>query len=771
LKDREFLPVKILRAEPRDLEREVLPNRSDDMGTRARRMAVAALSTLMLTGMAMSADSPATTPESPPPMPPLIAPAATQPAVVAVTPMAPAPPATRPAHQQLGNVTVFSQLDLSRIQIAPALGAVTHVQGPAEIQAVPEGEDAPFQQVLLRDPGVVEDSYGQEHIRGEHANLTYRINGVLLPDELSTFGQEIDTQLIQTLTLIDGTLPAQFGFRTAGIVDIQTKSGASLNGGELSMYGGSYDTVEPSLTYGGSDGPWDYFIAASYKHDSDGIENPTGSLRPIHDDTDQERGFGYFSYLIDPTSRLSFIINASDADFQIPDVPNVPAAFALAGHPLANSSDVNENQNEQNYYGVVSYQKSTEDYSLQASIFSSYSQIHFVPDDTNDLVFLGSAGNVLNSAVTNGLQVDSSYILNNQHTIRFGGLASYTREILDTQTEVFAADPATGLQTSDVPFIITDNTSNHAYMTGLYAQDEWHLTKNLIMNYGLRADHFDANFDEEGQLSPRVNLVWNADDLNTLHIGYARYFVPPPVQDVHESSIAKFAGTTNAPPNFIDGPPKVERSDYFDGGIDHHFSKNWDVDLDIFYKEAHNLVDEGQFGAPVILAPFNYKTGHVWGGELSSTYKYGGFSAYGNFSIVHALGEDIDSQQFLIDNAELQFIQNHAIHLDHEGEYTASAGASYQWPNDMVYVDILYGAGLRTGFANTGKEPQYLPVNLGYEHTFPVNAMGNQSVKLRFDVLNVFDEVYQLRSGTGIGVEAPQYGPRRAFYVGLAYDF
>src|ERR1700722_5550217 len=115
----------------------------------------------------------------------------------------------------LPTVIVTSDLDQSREQIAPSLGAVTYTQGPDQIAAVPSGEDATFQQVLLRAPGVVEDSFGQEHVRGEHANLTYRVNGVLLPEGISSvggFGQELDTHLASSVTLITGSLPAQFGF-------------------------------------------------------------------------------------------------------------------------------------------------------------------------------------------------------------------------------------------------------------------------------------------------------------------------------------------------------------------------------------------------------------------------------------------------------------------------------------------------------------------------------------------------------------------------------
>ena len=113
-----------------------------------------------------------------------------------------------------------------------------------------QGENATFQQVLLQAPGVVQEEFGEIHVRGDHGDVQYRVNGVLLPESLNGFGQEIDTHLIHSVTLITGTMPAQFGDRTAGIIDVTTKTGSQLNGTELSLYGGSYDTFHPSLSIG-----------------------------------------------------------------------------------------------------------------------------------------------------------------------------------------------------------------------------------------------------------------------------------------------------------------------------------------------------------------------------------------------------------------------------------------------------------------------------------------------------------------------------------------
>jgi len=107
----------------------------------------------------------------------------------------------------------------------PSLGATSYEINASQIAALAQGADASFNQVLLRVPGVAQDSFGQVHVRGEHANLQYRINDVLLPEGISGFGQELDTRFVDTLSVLTGSLPAQYGYRTSGIVDIHTKSG------------------------------------------------------------------------------------------------------------------------------------------------------------------------------------------------------------------------------------------------------------------------------------------------------------------------------------------------------------------------------------------------------------------------------------------------------------------------------------------------------------------------------------------------------------------
>ena len=128
---------------------------------------------------------------------------------------------------------------------------------------MPGGDNAQLNQVLLQAPDVVQDSFGQIHVRGDHNDLQYRFNGVILPEGISVFSQTLEpAHYLIARSLITGALPAEYGLRTAGIIDLSTNSGLLQPGGEVSVYGGSHSTYQPSAEYGGSDGKYTYYVSA-----------------------------------------------------------------------------------------------------------------------------------------------------------------------------------------------------------------------------------------------------------------------------------------------------------------------------------------------------------------------------------------------------------------------------------------------------------------------------------------------------------------------------
>src|SRR3954470_18935907 len=179
-----------------------------------------------------------------------------------------ASPSSSPASTaETERVVVQSQeFDVSREQIVPSLGATRYTIGPDRLDSQAQGEDAPFNQTLLRFPGVAQDSFGQLHVRGEHANLQYRIDDVLIPESIPGFGQVLETRFADNISLITGALPAQFGFRNTGVIDIHTKSGAAFQTSEASIYMGSFDTIKPSFEFGNVTGKLSSYVSTSYLH-------------------------------------------------------------------------------------------------------------------------------------------------------------------------------------------------------------------------------------------------------------------------------------------------------------------------------------------------------------------------------------------------------------------------------------------------------------------------------------------------------------------------
>jgi outer membrane receptor for ferrienterochelin and colicins len=690
------------------------------------------------------------------------------------------------AEAQSEIVVSAHRLNEARAGIETQTGASTYTIDSAAIQAMPGGENTQLNQVLLQAPDVAQDSFGQLHVRGEHNGLQYRLNGIILPEGISVFSQTLDPHLVNSLSLITGALPAEFGLRTAGIIDVTTKSGVFDPYASVSLYGGSHNEIYPSLFAGGSAGALNYFITGDFMRNNLGIESPYNAITPIHDETRQYHGFGYFEFIIDPDDRLSWILGTSRGEYQIPDTPGLAPDLGLTvkGQMDFPSALLDERQTEITQYAIVSLQHVQGDFTVQTSISARYTSLTYFPDELGDLLYDGISQSAFKKDVAYGWQTDGEYQINDSHALRFGFYLQHDRADSRTSSQVLPVDPTTGAQTTDIPQTIVDNGSQSQNIESLYLQDEWKLLSALTANYGARFDHVSTSNGH--QVGPRVNLVWKPLDGTTVHGGYSRYFSPRPFELVASQSVAKFNNTTAAVPLTQDSTPLPEKANYYDIGVQQKFTPELTVGVDTYYKQSTDLIDEGQFGAPIILTPFNYRYGQQYGVEFALNYNSGPLSLYLNAATQRARGKDIVSSQFEFDPLDLEYIANHYISLDHEQQYTGSAGVSYLWNDTRLGLDMIYGSGLREdlespngvplpsgqttyNIPNGAHLPYYRQVNMGISHTFAGLGWGTakNAPTLRFDVINLFDTAYQIRNGTGIGVGAPQWGARRGFFGGI----
>jgi outer membrane receptor protein involved in Fe transport len=744
-----------------------------------------------------------------------------------------APAAATPVSAAQAKSDAFDQ---ARTNLYTTTGTTSDAISYTTIEALPQGGNAPVEKILLQAPGVSQDSAasGLLHVRNDHANAQFRINGVMLPDGVTGFGSIFDANYIGSIALITGALPAEFGMRTVGLVDITTRADIFNNSGTVGVYGGSQGMLTPYFEYGGTFGNTcpnaaptpgahtvpaadcfagvQYFFTGRYLQTNWGLEPPTPAYSPIHDFSQQDRGFAYLSAFADPTTRVSLISGTSYNAFQIPNNPGQPvglngnppvtSAFGVTGF---NSANLNENQTEFTQYAVLAAQKSQNGFDGQLSYFTRYSELRYTPDPIGDLLINGVASTIERTSYTNGVQGDGSYVLNPAHTLRAGFTISDEQSFVGNSSLV---EPAPGGVAVDAPFTVNDNVSKQGWLAGVYVQDEWKLTNNLTINGGLRFDQM-WQYVSANQLSPRVNFTYKPLEFTTFHAGYARYFTPPVLVEATPANIALFNSTTGAPVSGGTSPVLPERSHYFDAGIVQNIpfgcSKpaakdctDLDLGIDAYYKIATDLIDNGNFGQALVLSAFNYAQGYVEGVEFSGKFHSGYFQAYANLAISQERATQVVSNQYLFDNVtpladlggmtELQYIDTHWIYTDHTQIVTASAGASYQfcgraayagetfdlpgstgwrWCGTRLSADMIYGSGLRSGDANISTVPPYTQFNVGIAREFLLLNDPN-AVTVRFDIVNLFDSTYVIRDGTGIGVFAPQYGPRQGFFVGVS---
>ena len=654
-----------------------------------------------------------------------------------------------------------------------------------EIEALPKGNNNDVYEILLSVPSVVYGSLKQTHIRQDHANQQFRIDGIPIPDTVSgAFADIVPPRAWERADIILGGMEAQYGNKTALVLDITSKSGTKPGFGSAQVFGGSNETVNPSFEYGGTIGEKvRFYVLNSYVTTNRGIEPPTLGKTNHHNHNEKNNTYVRGDYQHDNRNNFSWIFLNAVAKYQIPTIPNLEAnadvLALLPGFTPVASQSVDQFQKEDNQYSQVVWR-----HDVNASNFFSVGAYFrrgvadFHTDPMNALAYVddvngAQAANQRRTAYSGGIRLDHTWVADSHHLVKLGFQFDYSRA--NNTAEIFAFDTSSGAPAGPV---ITREASNQNIQTRqeFWVQDQWSPNDRWTFNLGVRGDAIQG-FYNEGQVSPRVGVTYKHNQSNAFHAYYGRLFTPPNIEQIAFARL-NTQDTTAAPADPTGFRPRAERSHYFEVGSYHALHRMVTLELTGYYKLAHYLSDAGQFGSTPLLNFFAFERG--WQRGIDGALKVqltDDLAGRGNVAWGQCKGYGLQSGQYLLDQAEITDITSPGgVFCDHSQLMTSSAVLSYRlWERTNVTGQMLYGSGLRTAEegakTNSSHENSYTVYNASITHTIPLPWHG-QKMLLGFDVINLLDQRYFINRGEGsIGLGIAHAGMPRSYFFRAQWFF
>ncbi len=650
-----------------------------------------------------------------------------------------------------------------------------------EIETLPRGNNNELHDVLLTIPSAAYGALKQVHIRQDHANLQLRIDGVPIPDTVSsTFSDVIAPRAWERADIILGGMEANVGNKAAALIDITTKSGTKPGFGSVQMFGGSNKTISPSLEYGGTVGEaFRFYVLNSHTATNRGIEPPTLGHSIFHGQSERNQTMFRGDYQLDNRNNFTLLFLNSIAKYQIPTLPGQTLNASItgllpAGFSPVPSEMVDENQKENNQYthAIWRHDLSASQYFSLAGYFrhtratfktDPLNVLAYVPDETEPF----SAGSQDRTAYSGGMRLDYTYVHSKQHLIKTGFQIDRTQAINKTRLFTFS-DDGLGNPIGGVINIGADNRLI-GWRQEFWIQDQWSPNDHWTVNIGVRGDAVQY-LRSEGQVSPRVGVTYKHSQAHAFHAFYGRMFTPPNLEAI---SFAKLntAGTKAAPEDTTNNQVRAERAHYFEIGSYHALTRYATLQLTGYYKLANFLSDAGQFGTTPLLNYFAFERGWARGADAALKLQMmDNLTVRGNIAWGQCKGYGLQSGHFLLEASEIADIRTTSgVHCDHQQTLTSSVIASYRLFDRTTFTgQMFFASGLRTadpgGKTNSTHSPSYTVYNVSITHVIPL-PWHDQKLLLGFDIVNLLDQQYFINVGEGsIGLGVSHAGMPRSFF-------
>ena len=527
--------------------------------------------------------------------------------------------------------------------------------------------------------GAVAAPSGEFHVRGSHGQYTYYLDGAPLPESVSgSFSDLIDPKNIETLRVLTGGFPAQYGNNLAAVFDVSARAGQpGRPRGFAEQLLSGYRTSQSTIQFGGGAPRLQYYLSGVRNFTNRRLDSVTQD--PLHDAGADSVAFGKFDYEAGANDRIILDAARTDAYLQL---PNDEARQAIG-------RDVT--QREDGDFANLIWRHTQGLNGVTAALYTHQSRLRYTGDPAHDLADAsaasadgGTPANLPSSAFENryanyiGLRTDAVTRVTAQHKVGYGfDISTVTgAENFILLNAVDNGDGTTGVQT------VNDSHALSGGDRSAYLQDDW-TPGRFLVNYGVRYDIHKTD-TTTSQLSPRLNLTYSLNGRDKLHAYYDRLFQPAPIEDIRRLD-----------PNAV--PFKPERDNFYEVGYVHE-NGGITTSLSGYYKTVQDVIDENIIAGTQIREPFNVQKGYVRGIEFAVDGSLTrDLSFYANYARSWARAAGDFTGGLAPAGAPPGY-----FYEDHDQTHTASVGLAYAKRGLTVNLDGEYGSGFPYGQSDAG---------------------------------------------------------------------
>ncbi len=592
---------------------------------------------------------------------------------------------SEPTAAELETDTSTSHIDIDKSYIARA---------PAPIAS------RALDDIVTSTPGFAKDENGRFHFQGSHSQSEYVIDGQTIGDQTGvTFSNSIDPGIAQSLEVIYGNIPAEFGEKVGAVINMTTKSGlgSPFKG---TVYGGyaTFDTYEGGATVGGGSEAFGLYASVN----AAGADYFTDPVNPdnLHNTGDTQRAFIRFDAASPGLSnafRLSAILGRTDRD-----VSNTYTQELAGQAQDVKTYDQNYNLGWQ---GVLSADSVVDVTAFgRAAKFTLYPSAGDTPVTAHSNRYLNNYGVTPSFTWTTGI-----------HEIKVGGV--YKRYPIQELFQFGITDPAFNDPESPdynpnlAPYdlsrggsLFTFSGKSNGVYYAMYAQDNirW---KNLTVNIGLRYDNNNIPVPDS-QVEPRIGLAYYIPSTGTVFRGtYTRVLYTPEFENILFSSSEQAAALV--PPEVQESrelgggvlPVRSERQNAYTVGVQQALGSKVRLDFDYWWRRSTNAGDQDQFENTGIVFPIAFASGQYSGWDirldLAPTFGFHGFASFGH---VHAIYDPPPQGGLFLDQAFVEDITGPPFLIDHDQVLQIQGALFYDIPKTSIWLgaNVRYDSGLVT---------------------------------------------------------------------------